>query len=119
MFDRYLRPIPIADYSGVGGRIKALVGLTALKMAKHRVSLGRAILDTFDTLWRPQALLTFIIVASSFGMGIGVNVTAPQFLAEPPRLFSPTIIASFCASSKSFRPTHGDRLDPDRRRPDR
>ena len=40
-------------------------------MAKYRTTLGRAIVDTFDTLWRPQALLTFIAIAASFGFGIG------------------------------------------------
>ena len=67
MFDRYLRPVPIADTFGVGGRIKTLVGITGLQMAKYRTTLGRAIFDTFDTLWRPQALLTFITIAASFG----------------------------------------------------
>ena len=69
MFDRYLRPVPIAEMRGVSNHIATLVGITGLKMAKYRTTLLRAALDTLDTLWRPQALLTFIVIAASFGFG--------------------------------------------------
>jgi len=60
MYDRTVRPIPEANMTGVGGRFKTLVGITGLKMQKHRISWAESIWSPINLVWRPHLLMILI-----------------------------------------------------------
>ncbi|UZJ52933.1 hypothetical protein CBS101457_002253 [Exobasidium rhododendri] len=83
MYDRHIHPVPARPTTGMRYKIETLVGMTGVKMAKYRTPLLTAAFDLINILWRPQFLLLAFLVTWAFGFTIGINVTNPQFLAEP------------------------------------
>lgn len=83
MYDRHIHPVPPRPTSGLRYRFESLVGITGIKMAKHRISLMSGVYDFLNILWRPHFILLFWFVAWAFGFTIGINVTNPVFLASP------------------------------------
>lgn len=98
MYDRHIRPVPPRPTTGLRYRIETLIGITGVKMAHHRTSLLTSVKDFLDIVWRPHFLLLALLVMWAFGFTIGINVTNPVFLAEPPPLgfgFSKDIVSTF------------------------
>lgn len=83
MYDRHIHPVPPRPTSGIRYRIETLLGMTGVKMAKHRTALLTSVKDFASIVWRPQFLLPALLVMWAFGFTIGINVTNPVFLATP------------------------------------
>ncbi|KAJ7198622.1 major facilitator superfamily domain-containing protein [Mycena haematopus] len=84
IYDRNVRPIPERPTTGFRYRIETLVGLTGLKMQKHRPSWAQAIVSPLNVVWRPHIFGLLVFEALLFGFGIGINVTNAVFLGSPP-----------------------------------
>lgn len=75
MYDRTVRPIPERPTTGLRYRVETLIGLTGVKMAKHRTSWFESVLSPFNVVWRPHLLMILIFEVIAF--------IAPR---EPPSL---------------------------------
>ncbi|KAK0237954.1 major facilitator superfamily domain-containing protein [Armillaria nabsnona] len=83
MYDRTVKPIPEPHTTGFCYRIKTLVGITGIKMARYRVSWKESILSPINVVWRPHLLGILLFEGALFGFGIGINVTNAVFLGSP------------------------------------
>ncbi|CAK5272184.1 unnamed protein product [Mycena citricolor] len=84
IYDRTVKPIPERPTSGSRYHVETLLGITGLKMQKHRVSWKETILSPFAVVWRPHILGLLVFEALLFGFGIGINDTNAVFLGSPP-----------------------------------
>ena len=64
MYDRTLKPIPERPTIGLRYRVETLLGITGLKLAKHRISWSNAIMSQFRVVWRPHVLPVLIFEVS-------------------------------------------------------
>ncbi|UZJ56104.1 hypothetical protein CBS101457_005424 [Exobasidium rhododendri] len=83
LYDRHVHPVPARPTTGLRYKIETLIGMTGVKMAKYRTSILTSFIDFLNIIWRPQFFLLALMVMWAFGFTIGINVTNPQFLAEP------------------------------------
>ncbi|VDC07467.1 unnamed protein product [Peniophora sp. CBMAI 1063] len=83
MYDRTLKPIPIRPPPSLHYRVDTLIGLTGMRMAKHRSTLWDAFLQFLKLIWRPHLLGILIFEAALFGFSIGINGTNVVFLGNP------------------------------------
>lgn len=83
MYDRHIHPVPQRPTTGMRYKIETLIGITGVKMAKYRTSMLTSCFDFINIIWRPQFFFLALLVMWAFGFTIGINVTNPQFLAEP------------------------------------
>ena len=65
MFDRTLKPISERPTMGLRYRVETLIGITGLKLAKHRISWTDAIMSQFRVVWRPHVLSVLVFEAST------------------------------------------------------
>ncbi|KAJ8073496.1 hypothetical protein PM082_011772 [Marasmius tenuissimus] len=70
--------------TGLRYRLETLVGITALRLAKYRASWKKAILPTFNLMWRPHMFGMMIFINVVLGFGIGMTLTNAVFLGAPP-----------------------------------
>lgn len=80
MYDRAVKPIPVRPAPSLRYRAETLLGITGMRMAKHRLSLTSAFLEPIKVVWRPQILGILIFEAALFGFSIGINVNFTQML---------------------------------------
>ncbi|KAI0284708.1 MFS general substrate transporter, partial [Russula aff. rugulosa BPL654] len=83
MYDRGVKDLPSRPTGNLHYRIKMLVGITGVKMAKYRATWYEAVSAPFKLLWRPHLLSIVVFEALLFGFGIGINVTNVVFLGSP------------------------------------
>ncbi|KEP51333.1 MFS general substrate transporter [Rhizoctonia solani 123E] len=83
MYDRKYFPAPTLPTKGVRYRIETLIGITGLKMYKHRVPIHKAVWQPLETLLNPRIFLACIFMGITFGWTIGINVTLVIFLQTP------------------------------------
>lgn len=77
MYDRTIKPIPEAPLRGLKNRFNALIGITGMRMAKHRSSWTEAIISPLNCIWRPHLFAVLLFEGALFGFGIGLNVCTP------------------------------------------
>lgn len=70
MYDRTVKPIPQPTSTGLRYRIESLIGITGVKMAKHRSSWHEIIFSPFNIVWRPHLLGVLIFEVLSFALYI-------------------------------------------------
>ena len=56
MYDRGVKELPSQSTGSIHCRIKMLVGITGVKMAKYRATWYEAVSAPFKLLWRPHLL---------------------------------------------------------------
>ncbi|KAK1218323.1 hypothetical protein PQX77_018994 [Marasmius sp. AFHP31] len=84
VFDRRTNSKIPPPGTGLRYRLETLVGITALRMAKYRASWKKAILPTFNLMWRPHMFGMMVFINVVLGFGIGMTLTNAVFLGAPP-----------------------------------
>ncbi|KAL0060322.1 hypothetical protein AAF712_012888 [Marasmius tenuissimus] len=84
LFDRRTNSNIPLPRTGLRYRLETLVGITALRLAKYRASWKKAILPTFNLMWRPHMFGMMVFINVVLGFGIGMTLTNAVFLGAPP-----------------------------------
>ncbi|KAF7310193.1 Efflux pump rdc3 [Mycena indigotica] len=83
MYDRRAHHPVSKTSSKLRYRIESLLGVTGMKLARHRPSWGECVISPLRVVWRPQALLVMLYGGIEFGLSIGMTITNAIFLGTP------------------------------------